>query len=311
MMNQAAVITVSDKGAAGLRDDTSGPAICAELEAQGWTVTHKSVVPDEMDIIERELIRCADEIGVCLVITTGGTGFSPRDVTPEATLRVVQRRAPGIPEAMRAESLQITPRGMLARQEAGMRGQTLIVNLPGSKKAALECLAAVLEPIRHGVDMLLGEAGECASRGKVVSVNISEMKGTQKHEVDIVHLRPNHGIDGDAHAANWNRQVSLLGVESVKKVQDKIDFHLGHGAFAENILTEGLLLYDLPVGTRMRIGGALAEVTQIGKECHEACAIKEAAGDCVMPREGIFVKVLEPGDVRAGDEIVVTGIDYM
>ena len=301
----AAVITVSDKGAAGLREDTSGPAVAAALTAACWEVTHQSIIPDEAEQIERELIRCSDELALCLVLTTGGTGFAPRDVTPEATLAVAARSVPGIPEAMRAASMQITPRGMLSRAAAGIRGETLIVNLPGSKKAALECLEAVLPALSHGVEMLRGIKGECAARGRVVAVCLSEAQGTQKHEVDGAMLRAEHGIEGDAHAGTWHRQVSLLGVESVKKVQDHIDFELQHGAFAENILTEGLTLFELPVGTRLRIGGALAEVTQIGKECHNECAIRRAAGDCVMPREGIFVRILASGPVKAGDEIQI------
>ena len=138
---------------------------------------------------------------------------------------------------------------------------------------------------------------------KVVAVCISEKKGEQKHEIPVAELRENHGIVGDAHAGTWHRQVSLLGVESVAKVQQHVSFSLSHGAFAENILTEGICLYKLPVGTKLRIGQALAEVTQIGKECHSDCAIRKAAGDCVMPREGIFVRVLAGGAVRAEDPI--------
>lgn len=138
---------------------------------------------------------------------------------------------------------------------------------------------------------------------KVVAVCISEKKGEQKHEIPVAELRENHGIVGDAHAGTWHRQVSLLGVESVAKVQQHVSFPLSNGAFAENILTEGICLYKLPVGTKLRIGQALAEVTQIGKECHSDCAIRKAAGDCVMPREGIFVRVLAGGAVRAGDPI--------
>lgn len=309
MKYTAAVITVSDKGAAGLREDTSGPAVCAALEDEGWTIVHRSVIPDELEVIKSELIRCSDELGVCLTVTSGGTGFSKRDITPEATLAVVKRQTPGIPEAMRAESMRITPRGMLSRSAAGIRGETLIVNLPGSKKAALECLGAVAGSLQHGIDMLRGTETECASKGRVLAVCISEKKGEQKHEIDSAYLRPEHGIDGDAHAGNWHRQVSLLGAESVKKVQEKIEFKLNNGDFAENILTEGIILFDLPVGTRMRIGEALAEVTQIGKECHQGCAIREAAGDCVMPREGIFIRILEPGMVKAGDEISILGIN--
>ena len=305
MKYTAAVITISDKGSVGLREDTSGPAICARLEAAGWEIAYRGMVADEAKQIEAELIKCADELDICLALTTGGTGFSPRDITPEATLAVIERRTPGIPEAMRAESMRITSRGMLSRGEAGIRGNTLMVNLPGSKKAALECLEAIIDPVKHGVDMLRGTDGECASKGRVLAVCISEEKGVQKHEVDRVFLRPRHGIEGDAHAGDWHRQVSLLGIESVKKIQDKIDFALNNGDFAENILTEGLILYELPVGTKLKIGNVLAEVTQIGKECHYGCAIREAAGDCVMPREGIFVIVLEAGEVKAGDEIIV------
>ena len=142
---------------------------------------------------------------------------------------------------------------------------------------------------------------------KVLAVCRSERKGTQKHPLPQAELRANHGIVGDAHAGPWHRQVSLLGIESVRKVQERISFPLKPGDFAENILTEGVCLYALPVGTRLRIGPALAEVTQIGKECHYGCAIRQAAGDCVMPREGIFVRVLEGGIVRPGDSIAVEG----
>ena len=151
----AAVITVSDKGYRGERVDTSGPAVCAMLEEQGWKVICKSIVPDEIERIKNELISCASELNVNLVLTTGGTGFSPRDVTPEATLAVVERETRGIPEAMRFAGLQITPRACLSRGAAGILGRTLIVNLPGSGKAARENLAAVIDPIRHGVEMLL------------------------------------------------------------------------------------------------------------------------------------------------------------
>ena len=151
----AAVITVSDKICRGEGVDTGGPAVCAMLEEHGWKVICNSIVPDEIERIKNELISCASELNVNLVLTTGGTGFSPRDVTPEATLAVVERETRGIPEAMRFASLQITPRACLSRGAAGILGRTLIVNLPGSGKAARENLAAVIDPIRHGVEMLL------------------------------------------------------------------------------------------------------------------------------------------------------------
>ena len=157
MKYTAAVITISDKGARGEREDTSGPAVKAMLEKAGFEVVYTNIVPDDMEQIKAELIRCADDKRIALVMTTGGTGFSPRDVTPEATLAVVERETRGIPEAMRWASLQITPRGCLSRSAAGIRGKTLIVNLPGSEKAAKENLAAVIDAVGHGMEMLFSE----------------------------------------------------------------------------------------------------------------------------------------------------------
>ena len=163
MAYTAAVITISDKGARGERIDTSGPALCAMLKESGFDVVYTNIIPDEKDQIKVELVSCADEKGIALVLTTGGTGFSPRDITPEATLEVIERHTPGIPEAMRAESLRITPKGCLSRSEAGIRGKTLIVNLPGSEKAAKENLAAVLSALDHGLDMLYSAgSADCA-----------------------------------------------------------------------------------------------------------------------------------------------------
>lgn len=156
----AAVITVSDKGARGERVDTSGPRLVSMLKEHGYDVRYTAIIPDEREQIKAELVKCADELRISLVLTTGGTGFSSRDITPEATLEIVERRTPGIPEAMRSESLKITPRGCLSRAEAGIRGRTLIINLPGSEKAAKENLEAVLEPIAHGVQMLLGSGSD-------------------------------------------------------------------------------------------------------------------------------------------------------
>lgn len=139
----------------------------------------------------------------------------------------------------------------------------------------------------------------------VAAICISEVRGIQKHEIPEAFFKANHGIVGDAHAGSWHRQISLLSVESVASLQEKLDFELKNGAFAENVLVEGMTVYKLPVGTKLRIGEALCEVTQIGKECHSDCAIRKAAGDCVMPREGIFVKVLESGAVKKGDGIEI------
>ena len=139
---------------------------------------------------------------------------------------------------------------------------------------------------------------------EVTAVCISTMKGVPKKEVPEIEVKIDHGIVGDAHAGTWHRQISLLAGESVDKMREKIPA-LKNGAFAENIVTRGLTLYELPIGTKLRVGPALLEVTQIGKECHSACAIKKVTGDCVMPREGIFAKVLEEGVIRAGDKIEV------
>ncbi len=165
MSYTAAVITISDKGARGARVDTSGPALCSILKSKGWIVSHTNIIPDEKEQIKAELVKCADVLGVNLVLTTGGTGFSPRDLTPEATLEVIERRAAGIPEAMRAESRRITPMSCLSRSEAGIRGGTLIINLPGSEAAAKENLMAVIDPIAHGLEMLLSDgSADCGEQ---------------------------------------------------------------------------------------------------------------------------------------------------
>lgn len=141
--------------------------------------------------------------------------------------------------------------------------------------------------------------------GKVLSVCISDVRGVAKHPVESLHLIPDHGIEGDAHAGNWHRQVSLLAQESVDTLQSKITLKLKPGDFAENVLTEGIELKSLPIGTRLKMGTAMGEVTQIGKECHNDCAIRRQVGDCVMPREGIFVRILEEGILKPGDTIAV------
>ncbi len=158
---RAAVITLSDKGAAGLREDKSGPALVEALRGHAL-VTEHFVIPDDFEQIKAELCRLADSGNLDLILNTGGTGLAPRDVTPEATLAVVERLVPGIPEAMRAESRKITDRAMLSRAQAGVRGRTLIVNLPGSPKGAVECLQVFLPVLAHAVETLRGEAYECA-----------------------------------------------------------------------------------------------------------------------------------------------------
>lgn len=156
MKYRAAVITVSDKGCVGERVDTSGPAVRAMLEGAGYEVVYTSIVPDDKLRIGQELTHCTDALGCDLVLTTGGTGLSPRDVTPEATRAVLHREIPAIPQAMLYASLAITPRAMLSRAVAGTRGNCLIVNLPGSEKAARENLAAVLDTLEHALKMMAG-----------------------------------------------------------------------------------------------------------------------------------------------------------
>ena len=139
---------------------------------------------------------------------------------------------------------------------------------------------------------------------QVLAVCISEKKGTVKHPVPEIQLKIDHGIVGDAHAGNWHRQVSLLADESVELMRQRFP-DIPTGAFAENILTRGIALSTLPVGTKLRVGQVLLQVTQIGKECHADCAIRRQVGDCVMPREGIFTRVLEEGSIHPGDEIAI------
>ena len=166
-MYTAAVITISDKGYRGERVDTSGPNLCNILKEKGYDVVYSSILPDDKEMIQAELCKCADELGIALVLTTGGTGFSPRDITPEAAMAIIERPTPGIPEAMRAESMRITPKGCLSRSVAGIRGRSLIVTLPGSKKASAENILAVIDPVEHGLEMLLGEgSADCAAPAK-------------------------------------------------------------------------------------------------------------------------------------------------
>lgn len=157
MVYTAAVITVSDDSYAGEIRDTTGPAAAEMLAAAGWEVVCRTTVPNDFERIKSELVRCSYNMRVCLVLTTGGTGFSRRDVTPEATEAVIDRRASGIAEAMRAATAHSNPSGMLSRAVSGLRSETLIINLPGKEAIARECLAAVLPNLKHGIDMLRGE----------------------------------------------------------------------------------------------------------------------------------------------------------
>lgn len=148
------ILTISDRSARGERLDASGPALEKQVHSQGWAVVRSAIIPDELHLIQDTLVSWADSGEVDVILTTGGTGFSPRDVTPEATRAILTREAPGLAEAMRSASLKVTPHGMLSRAVTGIRGQVLILNLPGSPKAALENLAVVLPVLTHAVQLL-------------------------------------------------------------------------------------------------------------------------------------------------------------
>jgi len=154
MVLRFGILTVSDRSSRGERPDTSGPALVEEISRWGWQVVRVAIVPDDIQVLVELLVEWVDSAELDVVLTTGGTGFSPRDVTPEATTAVIERSAPGLTEAMRSESLKITSHAMLSRGVAGMRGRTLIVNLPGSPKGALENLAVILPVLPHAVELL-------------------------------------------------------------------------------------------------------------------------------------------------------------
>ncbi len=159
---RAAILTSSDSGYKGQREDLSGPAIKEILEKNGYEVVYTVLLPDDRKMLSQEMARIADEHMAELLLTTGGTGFSPRDCMPEATADITERAVPGIPEAIRAYSMTITPRAMLSRGAAGIRKNTLIINLPGSPKAVRESLEYIMPALEHGLEILTGEASDCA-----------------------------------------------------------------------------------------------------------------------------------------------------
>lgn len=163
-MKRVAIITSSDMGYQGKREDLSGPAIKEIAEREGYQVVSMDILPDDRAMLSRRMAEIADENQAELILTTGGTGFSPRDIMPEATEDIIERKVPGIPEAIRAYSMTITKRAMLSRGASAIRGQSLIVNLPGSPKAVEESLTYILDSLEHGMDILLGRDGECARR---------------------------------------------------------------------------------------------------------------------------------------------------
>lgn len=163
-MKRTAIITSSDTGYRGEREDLSGPAVKEIMEAHGYQVVSMEILPDDRGMLSKRMAEIADENQAELILTTGGTGFSPRDVMPEATEDIMERRVPGIPEAMRAYSMTITKRAMLSRATAGIRKQTLIINLPGSPKAVKESLEYIVDALGHGIEIFTGEASNCARK---------------------------------------------------------------------------------------------------------------------------------------------------
>lgn len=163
-MKRVAIITASDSGYKGEREDKSAPVIEEILQKEKFTVVKKLLLPDEKDILANAMQEIADKGEADLILTTGGTGFSPRDVMPEATFAIVDKIVPGIPEAMRAYSMQFTKRAMLSRAAAGIRKKTLIINMPGSPKAVRECLEYIISELNHGLEILLEEAHNCARK---------------------------------------------------------------------------------------------------------------------------------------------------
>ena len=163
-MKRTAIITSSDSGYAGEREDLSGPVIKEIVEKAGYQVVSMDLLPDDRKMLSDRMKEIADNNMAELILTTGGTGFSPRDVMPEATEDIIERRVPGIPEAMRAYSMTITKRAMLSRASAGIRNKTLIINLPGSPKAVRESLEYIIDALAHGIEIMTGEAGNCARK---------------------------------------------------------------------------------------------------------------------------------------------------
>jgi molybdenum cofactor synthesis domain-containing protein len=160
-MYKTGIIIMSDKGSRGEREDESGRQIQNMLADQGFQFDYYNIIPDEEDIIREKLIYACDQLKLDIIFTSGGTGFSSRDVTPEATMQVIHRITPGIPEAIRYYGMQKTPKAMLSRAVAGMRGKTLIINLPGSVKGVRESIEAILPALGHGLDIILGSSTEC------------------------------------------------------------------------------------------------------------------------------------------------------
>lgn len=274
------IITLSDKGSQGLREDKSGPAIRQMLETDGgdsdgcgtkdngtddrgqkgsrYQVVEELLLPDEPEQLKAALIRMSDEYGLDLILTTGGTGFSPRDRTPEATMEVATRNAPGIAEYMRAKSFEITPKAMLSRGVSVIRNATLIINLPGSPKAVRENLGFILPALDHGLDILLGRDGECGSE-TAGSGHAAERAERQLREVSFI----------DTEIARWLREEAPEDGLCLKR------FHADYEL-------DGVCGWK--TGDRVEISGPNGEklqfeVTITGKKCFPECRLLQRTGE--------------------------------
>ncbi|MDR2752631.1 MAG: hypothetical protein LBC41_18400 [Clostridiales bacterium] len=306
----ASVITVSDSCSEGSRDDSTGPAVARLLEEHGWTVVHTEIVPDEFDAIAAALINSTDTLGVRLCATNGGTGFSQRDITPEASKSVYEREAPGLPEQMRRRSMETGSTGILSRQTAGLRGKTLIINLPGSRPAAVECYMSVAHALRHAIDMLdseassyhveLAEKPKPESQAKVTAVCVGATPHGRKSEAKAIQLIKGSGVLGDAY--DEEIPVCIFPLEVVNRLQDESPITLKPGIFSENILASGLP--PLIEGSVLRIGSAKLEVIKTNGELPTESAAFGAFGDAPLAA-GIHARVLESGPIKAGDAIVL------
>ncbi|MGN1413244.1 MAG: molybdenum cofactor biosynthesis protein B [Anaerovoracaceae bacterium] len=273
------IITLSDKGSQGLREDQSGPAIRQMLEAGSgdssesrYQVVEELLLPDEPDQLKEALIRMSDEDGLDLILTTGGTGFSPRDRTPEATMEVATRNAPGIAEYMRAKSFEITPKAMLSRGVSVIRNATLIINLPGSPKAVRENLGFILPALDHGLDILLGRDGECGSEAA---------EGSH--------------ASGSAHAAGKPerslREVSFIDSETARWLREEApEDGLCLKRFHADYELKGVCGWK--IGDRVEITGPDGEklqfeVTITGKKCFPECSLLQRTGETCPLAAGV------------------------
>lgn len=264
---KAAVITLSDKGAQGLREDRSGAVIREALEESGFcTVCETVLIGDEPSELKENLIRMCDKERYALVLTTGGTGLSPRDITPEATCEIADRTVPGISEYMRYKSFEITPRAMLSRGVSVMRGQTLIINLPGSPKAVRENMEFIMPALMHGLEIMTGRASECGDA-------------------------PQAGKKSSSRGSRKDREVSFLDGESRRRIDAEKNLKaLCHKRFREDITLEGTDVSGFKAGDMISHGDECFEITQVGKSCFEECELYREKGPCFLASHCAFGK---------------------